>query len=304
MKVAIENIKITERIRKEITKIDEFAEDIKRHGLLNPVTVMQIGDGEYRLLAGLRRLKAAQTLGWTEIDVNVVSPADAEAELRIEISENEQREAFTFSEKMDFARMLEEIESAKAKERKSIGGKGGFTEDVDSSPHLQEGTSRDARGEKIGMRGRQYDRAKYIANNASEEVIEQLDRGERAVKPTYDELRAKEKKSVAAKETEAERMAKAEALFSEQDREAIRKNREFDAMSPADKITELQRQLKAERARAATAESELAREKELHHNTAYHKESTITNLQIQIEELSKALEAAEAKLRELDHDLG
>ncbi|GHU51781.1 hypothetical protein AGMMS49975_06280 [Clostridia bacterium] len=41
--------------------------------------------------------------------------------LKIEFSENEQREPFTYSEKMDYARLIEEIETAKAKERMLLG---------------------------------------------------------------------------------------------------------------------------------------------------------------------------------------
>ena len=48
---------------------------------------------------------------------------DAEAALHIEIGENEYREPFTFSEKMDFSRMILEIERAKAKKRMAEGGK-------------------------------------------------------------------------------------------------------------------------------------------------------------------------------------
>ena len=99
--------------------------------MINPITVIAANDGEFRLIAGLRRLKAAQALGWDDIEVYVVSPADAEAELLIEISENEQREPFTFSEKMDFARIIEEIESAKARERMLSGKK---SDDSDPVP--------------------------------------------------------------------------------------------------------------------------------------------------------------------------
>ena len=146
MKVEISRIIVAERIRKEIAKVDELAVDIGVNGLINPITVMDVSDGDYRLIAGLRRLRAAQSLGWTEIDVNVVSPADAEAELRMEISENEEREPFTYTEKMDFARLLEEIEKARALDRMSIGGKGGFSKDsdkegVDTCPHLPGGKS-------------------------------------------------------------------------------------------------------------------------------------------------------------------
>jgi ParB-like chromosome segregation protein Spo0J len=203
MKVQISKIKVTSRIRKEITKIDELADDISAHGLLNPITVMPLNDGDYQLLAGLRRLRAVEMLGHDEIAVNVISPANAEEELRIEISENEQREPFTFTEKMDFARLLGDIEQAKAKERMSLGGKGGIDlEGKDRGPYLEGKQSRDVIGEKIGMSGRQYDRAKYIADNASAEVIEELDNGKRSIRPTYDELRAAEK-AVKVKENES-----------------------------------------------------------------------------------------------------
>ena len=193
MKAQISKIKVINRIRKEITKIDELAADISANGLLNAITVMSLGNGEYQLLAGLRRLKAVEMLGHSEIAVNIVSPADAEAALRIEISENEQREPFTFSEQVDYGRMLEEIEKAKALQRKSAGGKGGLSEDVFHGTHLQKGRSRDIVGSKIGLSGTQYDRAKYIAENAPSEVIDELDQGKRNIRPTYDELRAKEK---------------------------------------------------------------------------------------------------------------
>ena len=77
--------------------------------------------------------------------------------------------------------MIEEIEKAKALERKSVGGKGGFKEEVDGRPPLPKGKSRDIIGEKVGMSGRQLSRAKYIADNATPEILEQLDSGEKAV---------------------------------------------------------------------------------------------------------------------------
>ena len=190
----ISKIKIVNRIRKEITKIDELAADISANGLLNPVTVMSLDNGEFQLLAGLRRLKAFESLGHDEITVNIVTPANAEAALRIEISENEQREPFTFTEKMDFARVLDEIESAKAKERMSLGGKGGISsEGVFPGTPLEKGKRRKIIADKIGMSGSSYDRAKYIAENAPLEVIEELDNGKRFIRPTYEEIRALEK---------------------------------------------------------------------------------------------------------------
>jgi len=136
-------IRVTERIRKEINKVDELAANIRAHGLISPIAVMRLDGGEYQLLAGLRRLRAMELNGETEIDAKVFSSINAEDALRFEHSENIQREPFTYSEKMDYSRLIEEIEAAKAIERKAAGGKGGLKEDVASGPHLEKGRRRD-----------------------------------------------------------------------------------------------------------------------------------------------------------------
>jgi ParB family chromosome partitioning protein len=214
MKAAIEAIIIKERIRKEITRIPELAADIEKNGLINPVTVMSLDSGRFQLLAGLRRVKAAQSLGWPEIEVNVVSLADAEAAIHIEYSENEQREQFTYSEKMDYSRLVEVIEKEKAKERKAEGqSRGGATAGNGRNKQSCLGDARPASnsvppkqrvrdivGEKIGMSGKQYERAKYVAENATQDVIEQIDRGERTIFDVHDELKAKEKTTTVSTE--------------------------------------------------------------------------------------------------------
>ena len=346
MKVKIECIKIMERIRKEITKIDELAEDINANGLLNPITVMMLDSEKYRLLAGLRRLKAVISLGLDEIAVNVVTPADAEAALRIEISENEQREPFNFSEKMDFARMLEEVERVKSNERKLLGKKIGSNDLPPNLAEGQKGETREIVAGKIGMSKSTYDCAKYIANNAPAEIIETLDKGERTIHSAYKELRANEKalqstiptvsdailitdanqygssnddatfagvkEPFSVKTPPAAKHPKSRPLkeplkeppegcyMSEQDKEALRKIREFSAMTPEEKIVELQRQLKEERARAAGAESGLARLKELYNNEKLHNRANVNNLKMQINSLDLELTAAFARIKELE----
>lgn len=333
MKAAIEKIMVMERIRKEITRIPELAADIEKNGLLNPVTVMPLDGGELRLLAGLRRVKAAQTLGWVEIEVNVVSPADAEAALRIEISENEQREQFTSAEKAYYGGLMREIEEAKALVRKSIGGKGGLSEDRTHGASLSQGRVRDIIGETLGMSGTQYERLEYIAQNAPEKLPE-IDRKERSIRGTYNDLRAKEKaekppapNTSAHKEPVSKRAPKTESLpenqaepaeekplilsddvteeeqmkyLSEKDKAAVRKLREFNALPPEGKIAELQRQLREERARAATAESELAMLRDRHSIDVDHKDSIIESLKRQNAELSDALTVANARIAELE----
>lgn len=276
MNVAVGKIKVADRIRKLTAGIDELAKDIRKNGLINPITVMMVeGDGQYQLLAGLRRLRAAQSLGWEEIAVTVVAPKDAEAALSIEYSENVQREAFTFSEKMDYARLIEEIEQAKALERKSVGGEtaGRNRPKKDGNHGAQPNGQRNPRardvvGGKIGMSGFQYDRATYIADHATQEVIDELDRGERTIRGTYDELRSAEK------ETKTEDVPDVSAFphsTSESDLD-----------------------------RAIRAESELDAFKYRQHNEIFHRDSIIESLKNRIAELEAALDAANARIRELE----
>ena len=319
MKALIKNIWVTERIRKEINKIDELAADIRQNGLINPIAVMSVGDDEYRLIAGLRRLRAIESMGLTEIDIRILTPADAEAELMIEISENEQREEFTFSEKMDFARLLEVIEAEKANERMLSGKR--VDDPVDDRPQGQ-GKVRDIIGEKIGMSGRQYSRAKHIAENAPDEIIEELDKGERSINKTYEELRSKEKEEKSSAETadydiqedsesnnveefpsstvspsvskrKSAKMPDIEALMSKEDKAAVEKIREFHAMTPEEKVYELQCRLKEANARASRAESELSNLKDFHNNAVYHKDGIIDNLKARLTD-------AEARIKELE----
>jgi len=286
MKVEISEIRVADRIRKQPAKIEELAADIEQNGLINPITVMPVA-GEYQLLAGLRRLRATQLLGWTEIDANEVSPKDAEAALRIEYSENEQREGFTYSERMDYARLIEEIEREKARERQKEGGaafgRGRAKKVMDSSPQPmdgapQGGTSRDLISAKIGMSGRQYDRARYVADHAPQEVIDQLDRGERTIGSAYKEVCEKLKPQAKA------------APLPKADPAPI-------SIPPLDPNL----------ARAIRAESELDAMKYRQHNEIYHRDSIIGNLKLRndnlqkrVAELEAALEAANARVRELE----
>ncbi len=191
MRIAISKIKVTKRIRKDIRNVKALANDIRRNGLICPIAVMPTGEG-FQLLAGLRRLRAIELNGETEIEANIISASDAEDALDIEYAENEQRESFTFSEQMDYARLIEEIERVKSAERQAAGVK---IAEADLPAKWPEGSTRAERetryivGKKIGMIGRQYDRAKFIADNAPPVVIEQLDRGERTIRSVYDAMR-------------------------------------------------------------------------------------------------------------------
>jgi len=76
--------------RQHMGDVDELAESLRSHGLLQPVVVRRRGHG-YELIAGHRRFQAAQRLGWTEIAAMVRDETDQQAYI-LTLVENLQRE--------------------------------------------------------------------------------------------------------------------------------------------------------------------------------------------------------------------
>ncbi len=72
-------------------KLDELANSIREHGVLQPVLVRRIGHDRYQLLAGERRFRAAQAAGLEKMPV-LVKDVDEKQQLEIAIVENLQRE--------------------------------------------------------------------------------------------------------------------------------------------------------------------------------------------------------------------
>lgn len=70
--------------------MDELAESIKEYGIIQPLIVTK-NDGEYELIAGERRLRAAKIIGLKEVPV-IVREADAQRKLEISLVENLQRQ--------------------------------------------------------------------------------------------------------------------------------------------------------------------------------------------------------------------
>ena len=117
MLVPINKIRVEDRIRKDYGNIPELAEDIKENGLINDIVVNK----EYKLLAGERRLRACKYLNWEQVEVKMMDTRDAEHELNVEISENENRKEFSKAERVDWMKRLWRIEAAKADERMKAG---------------------------------------------------------------------------------------------------------------------------------------------------------------------------------------
>ena len=71
--------------------LEELRESIARHGILQPLSVRDIGGGKYELIAGERRLRAARLAGLTTVPVVFRTATDAEL-AEMALIENIQRE--------------------------------------------------------------------------------------------------------------------------------------------------------------------------------------------------------------------
>lgn len=70
--------------------IRELAENIRQHGILQPLLVKDTGRF-YQIVAGERRYRAAQHLGLEKVPVRIIEPRDEQDELQIALAENLQR---------------------------------------------------------------------------------------------------------------------------------------------------------------------------------------------------------------------
>jgi ParB family transcriptional regulator, chromosome partitioning protein len=87
-------------------KIEELALTIRTHGIIQPIVVREI-DGKFEIIAGERRWRAVQTLGWTEIPAIVKDFNDTET-ASVALIENLQREELTsIEEAVAYSRLLE-----------------------------------------------------------------------------------------------------------------------------------------------------------------------------------------------------
>ena len=72
-------------------ELRELAESLKNNGLVQPPTVRRLPNGKYELIAGERRLRAAQFAGWKKIRVTLIDADDQTAAV-MTATENIQRE--------------------------------------------------------------------------------------------------------------------------------------------------------------------------------------------------------------------
>lgn len=189
----IDEIIVKDRIRKDTGGMMELINDIKANGLINPVTI----NTDHVLLAGYRRLTACKALGMEDIPVHMVSTESEEQDLKVEISENEIRKEFTMTERLDYARRLERIESAKSEKRMKAGVKNPTQNSAEG------GETREKVSEAVGMSHDTLRKAQQIEDNKEifdPEEFKNWDDGKLSTNKLYTQL--KQQKSALSKENQ------------------------------------------------------------------------------------------------------
>ena len=105
MLIAIKDIKIKKRVRRDLGDLENLKDSLRTYGLLNPITL----NSRYELIAGERRLQSAIQLGWTSINANIVDNLTEVEQLEMEIEENNQRKEFTDQELLQGYMRLERL---------------------------------------------------------------------------------------------------------------------------------------------------------------------------------------------------
>jgi ParB family chromosome partitioning protein len=108
------------------TKMDELVRSVQAHGVLEPILVRRVRD-TYELVAGERRLRAAQRAGIKEIPIIIVDVDDKQA-LELALIENLQREDLNAVDEArayqmlveEFGRTHDEIAAEVGKDRSTV----------------------------------------------------------------------------------------------------------------------------------------------------------------------------------------
>ncbi len=75
----------------DATALEELAQSIKSHGVMQPIVIRPIGEGRFEIVAGERRWRATQQAGLDTIPAMVRELPD-EAAIAMALIENIQRE--------------------------------------------------------------------------------------------------------------------------------------------------------------------------------------------------------------------
>ena len=103
--VEIDRISVKTRIRRDLGDLTPLMESLRRHGLLNPISISD----SYELIAGQRRMEAAKRLGWRALPCRIIRSPHAVEQLEVEIEENTARLPLSQDEVAEALERLEKL---------------------------------------------------------------------------------------------------------------------------------------------------------------------------------------------------
>ena len=102
-------------------KLEELADSIRVHGIIEPLVASKDGDGSYELISGERRLRAAKRAGLTVVPV-VLKELGRRDKLEVAIIENVQREDLNPIERAkSYQRLIDEFRYGQEDVAKRVG---------------------------------------------------------------------------------------------------------------------------------------------------------------------------------------
>jgi ParB family chromosome partitioning protein len=101
--------------------LHELASSVKRHDIIQPITVSKLSTGKFRLISGERRLRAARMAGLKDIPAYVRQANDQQL-LELALLENLQREDLNAMEiSLSYKRMMDELELTQEQVAENMG---------------------------------------------------------------------------------------------------------------------------------------------------------------------------------------
>ncbi|MEM9664144.1 MAG: ParB/RepB/Spo0J family partition protein [Bacteroidota bacterium] len=101
--------------------LDELSASIQQLGIIQPITVRALGEGQFEIISGERRLRAGRRAGLKRIPA-YIREADTEAMLEMAIVENIQREELNPVEvALGYQRLMEECSLTQEQVAKKVG---------------------------------------------------------------------------------------------------------------------------------------------------------------------------------------
>lgn len=174
--IPISQIRIGNRLRKDVGDIQSLADSMEDVGLLHPVVINE-DNGE--LIAGYRRVEAAKLLGWKSIEYRKISIDDPRI---AEIDENEKRKDFNASETVAVKRYIEKQKHP-----------GRPSENGGKLPPFERGDSRDIASKITRHSSRQIDKMERIVEAAEQNpkykgLLREVDNRETSVDSAYKKI--------------------------------------------------------------------------------------------------------------------